>query len=171
VEFAREAVADGEGPMLDVAGGTAVFTAPVYREAPRAIVLSDLSLGMLARARERLAGAPNVTLVQADATDPPFAPGAFATVACMSALHVFPDPAAVVRAVRPLVAPGGRMFLSGLVAETGVGSRYLRFLERAGEAGPPLGQAELEAVVADAAGATPQTTRRGSMAYMVLAPD
>jgi len=170
VEFAREAVADADGPMLDAAGGTAVFSAAPYREASRPVVLTDLSLGMLARASGRLGDADNVTLVQADATDPPFPPGAFATVACMSALHVFPDPGAIVRALRPLAAPGGRLFLSGLVAETRVGSRYLRVLERAGEAGPPRTQAELEAVVAEATGTEPRTRRLGSMTYMVVAP-
>ena len=170
VDFARQAVADSDGPMLDTAGGTAVFTADPYREATRPIVFSDLSLGMLAKARERLEGSANVAFVQADATDPPFAPGAFATVACMGALHVFPDPGVIVRALRPLVAEGGAMFLSGLVAETRVGSAYLRLLERAGEAGPRLSQAELEAVVAEAAGTAPATVRKGSMTYLVLRP-
>lgn len=168
VAFAREAAADAEGPMLDVAGGTAVFTAAAYRAAQRRIVVSDLSLGMLRRARQRLRGAAHIALVQADATDPPFAPGAFASVACMSALHVFPDPGRVVRALRMLVAPGGKLFVSGLVAERRISSTYLRALARAGEAGPPLTETQLEALVAEAAGSTVRTRRHGSMAYLVV---
>jgi ubiquinone/menaquinone biosynthesis C-methylase UbiE len=168
VAFAREAVADADGPLLDAAGGSAVFTADVYRSAQRPVVLSDLSLGMLERARTRLAGAEDVTLVQADATDPPFAPGAFPTVACMSAVHVFPDPAPVVRALWRLVAPGGRLFLSGLVSETRVASAYLRLLQRAGEVGPPLTLAELTEVVGQATGAPARLRRRGAMAYLVV---
>jgi SAM-dependent methyltransferase len=168
VAFAREAVADGDGPLLDAAGGSAVFTADVYWGARRPIVFSDLSLGMLERARTRLGGAEHVTLVQADAADPPFAPGAFPTVACMGALHVFPDPAPVVRALWRLVAPGGRLYLSGLVAETRVGSAYLRLLQRAGEVGPPRTLAELTEVVRQATGAAARLRRRGSMAYLVV---
>jgi hypothetical protein len=62
------------------------------------------------------------------------------------------------------------MFLSGLVAETRIGSRYLRFLQRAGETGPPLREAELVERVTDAAGAQPRTVRKGSMTYMVVQP-
>lgn len=168
VAFAREVVADGDGPLLDAAGGSAVFTADVYRAARRPIVLADLSLGMLERARMRLAGAEHVTLVAADATDPPFAPGAFPTVACMSAVHVFPDPAPVVQALWRLVAPGGRLFLSGLVAETPVSSVYLRLLQRAGEVGPTRTLAELTEVVHQATGSAVRLRRRGAMAYLVV---
>jgi ubiquinone/menaquinone biosynthesis C-methylase UbiE len=123
VAFAREAAADGDGWLLDAAGGSAVFTADVYRAAGRPVVLADLSLAMLARARSRLGDARDVTLVQADAADPPFAPGSFPTVACMSALHVFPDPAPVVHALwwppvplRPRARDRGRLGLPAAAA-------------------------------------------------------
>jgi ubiquinone/menaquinone biosynthesis C-methylase UbiE len=168
VAFAREAAADGDGWLLDAAGGSAVFTADVYRAAGRPVVLADLSLAMLARARSRLGDARDVTLVQADAGDPPFAPGSFPTVACMSALHVFPDPAPVVHALWRLVAPGGRLYLSGLVRETAAGSAYLRLLHRAGEVGPPRTLAELTQVVREATGTAVRLRRKGSMAYLVV---
>ena len=123
---------------------------------------------MLARARSRLGDAPDVTLIQADALDPPFAPGLFPTVACMSALHVFPDPAPVVGALWRLVAPGGRLYLSGLVRETPVGSAYLRLLRRTGEAGPPRTLAELTHLVRQATGSAARLRRKGSMAYLVV---
>jgi ubiquinone/menaquinone biosynthesis C-methylase UbiE len=166
--FARAAVADADGPLLDAVGGTAVFTADAYRGATREIVVADLSEGMLERARQRLGDAPHVTFVQADATAPPFEPGSFATVACMSALHVFPDPAAAVRGLWPLVAPGGRLFVSGMVAETAVGSRYLKLLHRAGEAGTPMSEAAMRDIVTGATGAAPEGERRGSMTYLTV---
>src|SRR5664280_2767341 len=52
--FAAAAVASGDGPMLDVGCGTAVFTADAYRVAERPLVLVDRSLGMLTRAAQRL---------------------------------------------------------------------------------------------------------------------
>lgn len=164
--FARAAVADGDGPFLDATAGTAVFTADAYRSATRPITVADLSEGMLAKARERLGDAPHLTSVKADATAPPFAPGSFETVALMSALHVLPDPGAALDGLWPLVAPGGALFVSGLVAETAVGTRYLRLLHRAGEAGPPLTEAAMRALVAAATGTEPEGERRGSMTYL-----
>ncbi len=174
--FAREAAAaavEADGPLLDVAGGTAVFTAEPYRSAPIEAVLSDLSLGMLERARERLAsveGPGRVHLLQADANDLPFERGRFAVVAAMGALHVFEDLPGLLQCLRRQVAPGGSLFLSGFVAETRVGSRYMRLLERAGELAPAMSQAELTETVASAVSAVPQVERKGSMAYVTVQP-
>jgi ubiquinone/menaquinone biosynthesis C-methylase UbiE len=168
VAFAREALADADGPFLDAAGGSGVFTAGPYREADRRLVFCDLSVGMLERARDRIGAGTGVTYVQADALDSPFRDGAFATVACMGSVHVFGDPAAVIASLTRLVAPGGRMFLSALVAEERVGSRYLAALHKAGEAGPPMTEAELVAMVEAATQRTVLARRSGSMAYLIV---
>ena len=152
--------------MLDAAAGTAVFTADAYRATSRSITLADLSEGMLAKARARLGAAEHLTFVQADATDPPFAPESFATVALMSALHVFCDPGAALRGLWPLVAPGGRLFVSGLVAEAPVAAGYLGMLHRAGEAGPPMREAQMRTLLADVTGRRPEGERRGAMTYL-----
>jgi len=172
--FAREAAAtavDSGGPLLEVAGGTAVFTAKPYRSAPVEAVLSDLSVGMLERARERIAAADGpgrVHLLQADANDLPFEDGQFAVVAAMGALHVFEDLPALLQSLWRQVARGGSLFLSGFVAETRVGSRYMRFLERAGELAPPQTQAELTETVGSALSSEPHVERKGSMAYVTV---
>lgn len=168
VAFAHEAAADSDGPLLDVAGGTAVFSAAAYLAASRTVVVSDLSLGMLRRARMRLGTASHIALVQADAIDPPFATGVFATVACMNALHVFADPGPVVSSMRSLVRPGGRLFLSGLAADRPLARAYLKVLARAGEAGPPRRADELQAAVTEAAAGDVRARREGSMLYLVV---
>jgi hypothetical protein len=58
--FAAEAVADGDGPMLDAGCGTAVFSADAYRAASRPLILADRSRGMLDRAAERVGRRENV---------------------------------------------------------------------------------------------------------------
>ena len=166
--FADEAVGDSDGPLLDVAGGTAVFTDAAYLAASRTVVVTDLSLGMLRRARARLGEASHVVLVQADAADPPFAPGAFATVACMNALHVFADPRSVVRTMCRVAGAGGRLFLSGLVTGRPLSTAYLMALARAGEAGPPRSAGELEALVSEAAPGHVRARQKGSMLYVVV---
>jgi SAM-dependent methyltransferase len=60
--FAAEALHAGDGPLLDVACGSGVFTAAAYRHADRPLVLADRSLAMLGRARGRLGlAAPEVS--------------------------------------------------------------------------------------------------------------
>jgi SAM-dependent methyltransferase len=163
--FAAEALQAAEGPFLDAGCGTAVFTAGAYRAAERPLVLTDLSLGMLERAGERVSGAP-AALVQADLHDLPFAPGRFATVACFAMLHVLDDPWAALAALREHVAPGGRLFASMLVADRAVGRGYLALLRRTGEVGPARSTAELHRAAREIFGEQVQTGRTGSMAYL-----
>ena len=165
--FAASAVRAGEGPLLDAACGSAVFTAEVYRAADRPLVLVDRSLGMLARAAERFGGDDGArpALVQADLLALPFARGAFATVACHGSLHVFDDLAGVLSALRAQLAPGGWVYASSLVAETAVGRRYLRLLHRAGEVAAPRREAEvLQAAGAELSDVT--LRRHGSLAVV-----
>lgn len=142
--FAAEALHAGDGPLLDVACGSGVFTAAAYRHAYRPLVLADRSLAMLARARGRLdRAAPAVSFVQADLFDLPFAAGAFETVACHGALHVFDDLPEALRALRAQLAPRATLYVTSLVAETPVAARYLALLHRAGEVATPRRQADL----------------------------
>jgi SAM-dependent methyltransferase len=163
--FADEALASGDGPFLDAGCGSAVFTAGAYRHSGRPIVLSDLSLGMLEVAAGRLDGA-GVELVQADIADLPFAPGSFETVACFAMLHVLEDPWAALAALRPQLAPGGRLFASMLVDDRAAGRGYQRLLRRAGEFGPARAAAELEATAREIFDGEVAVERTGSMAWL-----
>jgi SAM-dependent methyltransferase len=165
--FAAEALAAGDGPFLDAGCGTAVFTAAAYRETARPLVLVDRSLGMLARAAERLGDDASATLVQADLHDLPFTPGAFATVGCFAMLHVLDDPWAALAALREHVAPGGRLFASMLVTDRGgTSGPYLTALRRRGEVGPLRTADELAATARELFGDGAQVTRSGSMAWL-----
>jgi len=163
--FAAEAVAAGVGPFLDAGCGSAAFTAAAYQAVSRPLVLVDRSLDMLGRASERLTGKP-AALVQADLLDLPFSPGRFATVACFGVLHVLDDPWAALRALRDQVAPGGRLFVSMLVADRGIGRVYLAALHRAGEVGPPRRAEELADAARAVFGASSDVRRTGSMAWL-----
>jgi SAM-dependent methyltransferase len=165
VAFAREALEAGDGPFLDAGCGSAVFTADAYRASGRPIVLSDLSLAMLEKAAGRLDGAP-VALVQADITALPFTPGSFETVACFAMLHVLGDPWAALAALRPQLAPGGRLFASMLVSDRAVGRGYQRLLRRAGEFGPARSAAALESAAREVFDGEVSVERTGSMAWL-----
>jgi SAM-dependent methyltransferase len=164
--FTAEAVVAGSGPMLDAGCGTAVFSAAAYRTASRPLTLVDQSAGMLARARERLAGTP-AELVQADLFALPFAPGRFETVGCFAMLHVLDDPWAGLIALRPQLAPGGTLFVSMLVGDRGGLSRaYLGALRRRGEVGPPRSADELRAAAVPLFGEDLSVERVGAMAFL-----
>lgn len=165
--FAAESLGDGDGALLDIGCGTAVFTADVYRESDRPLVLLDRSVGMLERASERL-GLPldgRVVLLQADVFDLPFRPHSFSTVACHGLLHLFDDLPALLSALAGQVAPGGVLYASSLVAERALARRLLGVMHRTGEAAAPRRAAD----VADQARAVlgPVAARRqGAMLFL-----
>ncbi|RZM09532.1 MAG: class I SAM-dependent methyltransferase [Sphingomonas sp.] len=170
--FAAEAVAAGEGPLLDAGCGSCVFTAAAYVATTRPVLLVDRSIGMLAAARDRLAWLnggtppPNCTFLQADLLDLPLRPAAFGAGLCMGMLHLFDDPAAVLARLAPLRAPGGRLFATSLVTDRAVGRAMLRALHRRGEVATPRDAATTLNAARQAFGDVAWIERRGSMAYV-----
>jgi SAM-dependent methyltransferase len=168
-DFAAEALAATSGPVLEAAAGSAAATAALHRRSGRPTVLVDLSREMLERAARRLAwdepAVPaRIRLVQADLTALPFGPGRFTTVLALGAAHLFDDLDALVDPLRAQLAPGGALYVSGLVAETVRGRRYLDVLHRAGEVAAPRTARELH----DALGTPADFRLTGCMAYAVL---
>lgn len=162
--FARRAVESANGPLLDVAAGTAIATSAAYRASSRPLVLTDRSRDMLAQASRRIAEngrvRTGVRFMQADAFHLPFPSGSFDTVLCLGFLHLVEDPADFIDRLRGQLRPGGRLFCSSLVTATRRGSCYLRLLHKAGEIAAPRTADELAAL-------TGRTwLRRGSMAYL-----
>lgn len=163
--FAMEALRDGNGPFLDAGCGTAVFTASVYHNAHRPLVLVDRSLAMLRHAATRLSNVP-ATLIQARLESLPFSRRSFETVACFAVLHVLDDPWTVLADLREHVAPGGRLFASMLVADgSRTSRRYLSMLHRRGEVGPPRYADDLQHA-ANEIFTQAVVSRTGSMAWL-----
>lgn len=163
--FARRAVDSARGPLLDVAAGSAIETGAAYAASDREITVTDRSVAMLEIAGRRI-GAPaagRVQLVQADAYALPGPTHRFETVLCMGFLHIAEDPARLLAALLEQTAPGGAVWVSSLVAEHRIGSRYLAALHRAGEVAAPRSAAELSARLGGIG-----LEVRGSMAYGVV---
>lgn len=110
-----KAMASVEHPLvLDVAAGTGRLAQALFQvpEFDGYIVGLDLSRGMLAEARRKLAAFAERTLwVWADAMELPFDSDVFDVVACLEALEFMPDPAQVVREMARVLRPGG-LFLA-----------------------------------------------------------
>jgi SAM-dependent methyltransferase len=108
--FADELVEDVTAGtrVLDVGCGTGIVA---RRAAARGatVVGVDLNAQMLAVART---ADPAIEWIVADAGDLPLGDGAFDRVFCHQGLQFFPDPAAAVREMRRVLAPGGTLTVS-----------------------------------------------------------
>ena len=102
--------------VLDVATGTGIAA-----EAAIAVVgggghvtATDNSQAMVDRARQRLAGSPNASVVVDDGQSLSFADGSFDAVVCSFGLMFFPDPARGLSEFHRVLRPGGRAAVSVL---------------------------------------------------------
>lgn len=152
--FAAQAFASGSGPLLEVAAGSAAATALLHARSSRPTVLVDASRAMLERAGQNIAAlsqgrqddGPRVRLVQADLLTMAL-PTQFTTVLGLGFMHLFEDLDAALAALRAVLAPGGELYLAGLVANTRRGRRYLQLLHRAGEVAVPRTGDQLRAAL------------------------
>ncbi|MDQ6806796.1 MAG: class I SAM-dependent methyltransferase [Actinomycetota bacterium] len=172
-QFAAAAFASAGGPLLEAAAGSAAATAELHASSQRPTVLVDLSRAMLERAARRIAAAgaddmqelpTRVRLVQADLFALSFPAHQFSTVLGLGVAHMFDDLRALVGALRAQLAPGGQLYLAGLVTETRRGRRFLHALHRAGEVATPRSAKELHTALGQPAG----FTTNGCMAYATL---
>jgi SAM-dependent methyltransferase len=133
------------GPVLEIGVGTALVAKPLL-ERGYAVCGVDLSLAMLARARDRIGN----RVVCADALELPVAAGAVDNVVFVAALHAIGDTVRAVGEAARVLRPGGR-----LLAAHGVPMRDDDDLEAATAALAPLREARFDtpAVVDSAAAA------------------
>jgi ubiquinone/menaquinone biosynthesis C-methylase UbiE len=98
--------------VLDVACGTGRFLEQLHAALPTAELTGvDLSEPYLARARERLAGVPGVSLRAANAEALPFDDASFDAVTCVFLFHELPRDVRrrVVAEMRRVLRPGGTL--------------------------------------------------------------
>jgi SAM-dependent methyltransferase len=121
-EQGREAVrAAGGGPILDMPVGTAYFTTRVGEMHPGIVVGVDIAEGMVRESKRVAAerGLDNLVTVCADAHHLPFPDGAFRAVLCSNGLQVIPGLRPAVSELVRVLAPGGSIFVSVLLAPLG----------------------------------------------------
>lgn len=95
-----------QGWLLDLGGGTGRSSDGLQDKIGRRVIC-DLSFPMLASGRAK--GIRN--LVQASATDLPFAPGTFERILVVDALHHMPDQPATTAEMLRVLAAGGRLLI------------------------------------------------------------
>lgn len=109
LELTRESVR-GSARVLEVAAGTGLVTEVLARSATT-VVATDYAQAMVGMVEQRVRaqGLSNVTCEQADLYALRFAPGAFDAVVAANVLHLVPDLAGALAALRRVLKPGGRL--------------------------------------------------------------
>ena len=118
VEQGRRAVSGARGgPILDLPVGTGYFTVEMARRHEGVVVGVDIAEGMVREVSER--GFANLVPLQADAHHLPFANDSFKAVVCTNGLQVMPGLVPSLREMERVLAPGGRLYVSVIVAPVG----------------------------------------------------
>lgn len=117
--WAPRTVAAGEvragDRVLDVACGSGVVTrlAAEHAGAGGSVTGLDVNAGMLAVARAVPSpGGARITWIEANALAMPFPDASFDVVLCQHGLQQMPDPLAVLREMRRVLTPGGRLAIT-----------------------------------------------------------
>jgi arsenite methyltransferase len=108
----RDALAAAPGErILDVGCGPGFYVAELVEEvgSDGSIVGVDSSPDMLALARRRCEGHPNVEFREGDATSPPVEDAAFDGAVCVQVLEYVPDASVALAAMTRALRPGGRI--------------------------------------------------------------
>ena len=100
------------------------------------LVLTDLSTGMLAAAREALGDGNGVEYARADAQELPFPDGSFDAVIANSMLYHVPDPAKAIREARRVLGDGGTFYCATL-GENNFAERLAEWFRLGGESFHP----------------------------------
>ncbi|MBV9017084.1 MAG: methyltransferase domain-containing protein [Alphaproteobacteria bacterium] len=100
--------------VLDVATGTGLSAKAALAAVGPAghVTAADVSPAMIAKAHERLGGAPNVSVSVEDGQALPFPDESFDAVLCNLGLMFFPEPVTGLREFRRVLRPDGRVAVS-----------------------------------------------------------
>lgn len=115
------------GRLLEVGVGTGRIAVPLWEQNAR-LVGCDIARAMLGRLLTKYPGAP---VALGDAHHLPFPAGRFQIVLTIHVLHLVGDWRAALREIRRVLAPGGRLAVSGHADDPGSSAYQLREFWRA----------------------------------------
>ena len=109
LELTSDAV-QGKGKVLEVAAGTGIVTVAIAQSSD-SVIATDYAAAMVEslELRVRDAGLKNVTCEQADIYSLPYSAGEFDAVVAANVLHLVPDLATAIQALRSVMKPDGML--------------------------------------------------------------
>ncbi|MFJ6416594.1 methyltransferase domain-containing protein [Paeniglutamicibacter sp. NPDC091659] len=171
--FAARAIGSGDGPLLEVAVGTARATALLHVAGRRPTTLVDLSAPMLEVAREsirRAAGGEvpgRIALECRDMLSPPDG-RRYETILGLGLLHLVPDVGAVISGLGDQLQEHGSLRLASLVRGSARSNAYLKLLKAHGDIAGIRTAAELRDLAVAAGVGNVSVDREGAMAYVTI---
>ncbi|HVG21985.1 MAG TPA: class I SAM-dependent methyltransferase [Blastocatellia bacterium] len=174
--FAHKAdTSEPEGPILDAGCGSLLFTARSHIGCGRLVIACDRSIGMLRRARARVARldsrrVENILFLQADLSEMPFREAVFRTVLCMNVLHHYQDGPGLMTQIKRSLVNGGQLYLTSLVLNNRpIGDKYLGLLHKRKWIARPRSREELKEILDKTSSGKIDLKTMGNMAYAIVA--
>ena len=170
--FCRKGVeSHQEGVIADIGCGTLSFSAEVYAKSRlKNLYLCDLSYEMLSLGKKRLKAASevgaDVTFLRSDALAMPFIDESVQTLFCFGFLHLFNDPAALVKELRRLLKTGGRLYLTSLCTDRKFSARYMKLLHKKGHVSTPKHSSEVISIISENGFSKIESQVKGGMVYI-----
>ena len=171
--FAAQAIGSGQGPLLEVAAGTAQATATLHVASARETTLVDMSSAMLELAGESIARAAGgalperITLECRDMLAPD-GDRRYETILGLGLLHLVPDVTATVAELGRQLEEHGKLFLASLVKGSARSNAYLALLKAHGDIASIRTATELFDLVRASGLGRVTLSRRGAMAYVEI---
>ncbi|WP_323959753.1 methyltransferase domain-containing protein [Arthrobacter sp. JZ12] len=171
VEFAARAFGSADGPLLEVAAGTASATKVLHVASRRTTTLVDAAAPMLQIAERAIAVAAGGTVperIHFECRDmlEPASGTRYQTILGLGLLHLVDDVPRLIDALLDQLSPGGTLFLSSLFRGSRRSAAYLSLLHRSGEVVTPRSLEELRQEVSRSSASSARITSEGSMAYV-----
>lgn len=139
-EFAKEAIIDKSGKLIDIGCGGLSQTYSLYSKTRNDCTLIDHSLGMLKMARQRLMKSngkvpSNIHLLQSDAFNLPFQENSFDFLCSFGTIHLFDEKEFFIESILKILKPGGQFYFLTMTNKH-INSRiFMNVLRQFGEFG------------------------------------
>lgn len=172
-EFAARAIGSGDGPLLEVAAGTAQATALLHVASRRRTTLVDMSCPMLELAGESIrhaAGGKIPARITLECRDmlAPEGSQRYETILGLGLLHLVPDLGPVFAGLGEQLQERGSLRLASLIRGSARSNAYLKLLKASGEIAATRTAHELYDAALEAGIGSVSVSHEGAMAYLVI---
>lgn len=156
-DFARKAVKNCRGEILDIGCGGLSQTARVYSQIPNNLMLLDNSVEMLRIGKKRISDElgkipENIKFIHANAFELPFENESVENIVSFGMIHLFDNKQEYINSIFRVLKPGGNFYFSSLTSDRDFSKKYIRFLQKRNEFGEAMSSGETLTLISENAG-------------------